>query len=109
MGDVSDNSNYDGYANAIQTIAIGATDSQGARAYYAEPGANVVVCAPSSGAAPALGITTVDRTGSNGYNTVSTANGGDYTNDFGGTSSATPNGRRGGGPDAGKELRARLA
>ncbi len=89
-GDVNDNSNYDGYANAIQTIAIGATDSAGNRAYYAEPGANVVVCAPSSGASPALGITTVDRTGSNGYNTASSASGGDYTNDFGGTSSATP-------------------
>jgi len=50
----------------------------------------VVVCAPSSGASPALGITTVDRTGSNGYNTASSANGGDYANDFGGTSSATP-------------------
>ncbi|MCP5546575.1 MAG: proprotein convertase P-domain-containing protein [Akkermansiaceae bacterium] len=47
----------------------------------------MVVCAPSNGV---LGITTVDRTGSNGYNTASSANGGDYTNDFGGTSSATP-------------------
>jgi subtilisin-like proprotein convertase family protein len=89
-GHVNDNSNYDGYANAIQTIAIGATDSAGNRAYYSEPGANVVVCAPSSGTSPALGITTVDRTGSNGYNTASSASGGDYTNDFGGTSSATP-------------------
>lgn len=86
-GDVGDNSNYDGYANSIHTISIGATDSLGARAYYSEPGSNVVVCAPSSGE---LGITTVDRTGSNGYNTATSANGGDYTNDFGGTSSATP-------------------
>lgn len=86
-GDVGDNSNYDGYANSIHTISIGATDSLGDRAYYAEPGSNVVVCAPSSGD---LGITTVDRTGANGYNTASSASGGDYTNDFGGTSSATP-------------------
>ena len=89
-GDANDNSNYDGYANSIETIAIGATDSAGNRAYYSEPGANVVVCAPSSGAAPALGITTVDRTGSNGYNTAASASGGDYADDFGGTSSATP-------------------
>ena len=86
-GNVGDNSNYDGYANSIHTISIGATDSLGARAYYSEPGSNVVVCAPSSGE---LGITTVDRTGSNGYNTATSANGGDYTNDFGGTSSSTP-------------------
>jgi subtilisin-like proprotein convertase family protein len=86
-GDVGDNSNYDGYANSIYTIAIGALDSSGSRSYYSEPGSNVVVCAPSDGV---LGITTVDRTGSNGYNTNSSASGGDYANDFGGTSSATP-------------------
>jgi subtilisin-like proprotein convertase family protein len=89
-GDVGDDSNYDGYANSIHTIAIGATDSLGRRAYYSEPGANLVVCAPSSGNGSALGITTADRTGSNGYNTASSASGGDYTDDFGGTSSATP-------------------
>lgn len=89
-GNAGDNSNYDGYANLPETIAIGASDSQGNRAYYSEPGANLIVCAPSSGSSPALGITTVDRTGSNGYNTSSTANGGDYCDDFGGTSSATP-------------------
>lgn len=87
-GDASDNSNYDGYANSIFTIAAGAADSSGARAYYSEPGANLVVCAPSSGAA--LGITTTDRAGSSGYNTASSASGGDYTDDFGGTSSAAP-------------------
>ena len=87
-GDVNDNSNYDGYANSIYTIAIGATDSTGARSWYSEPGANLVVCAPSSG--DVLGITTVDRTGTAGYNTATTANGGDYANDFGGTSSACP-------------------
>lgn len=89
-GDVGDNSNYDGYANSIYTIAIGATDSAGNRAYYSEPGSNLIVCAPSSGAAGTLGITTTDRTGSLGYNTASSASGGDYANDFGGTSSATP-------------------
>lgn len=85
-----DNSNYDGYANSIHVIAIGAFDSQARVSYYSEPGANLICVAPSSGTSPALGITTVDRTGSAGYNTSSTAAGGDYTSTFGGTSSATP-------------------
>jgi len=85
-----DNSNYDGYANSIHVIAVGAFDSQAHVSYYSEPGANLVCVVPSSGASPALGITTVDRTGSAGYNTVSTASGGDYTSTFGGTSSASP-------------------
>ncbi|MES2921402.1 MAG: S8 family serine peptidase [Verrucomicrobiota bacterium] len=89
-GNVGDDSNYDGYANSIYTISIGATDSAGHRAYYSEPGSNVVVCAPSSGASGTLGITTVDRTANKGYNTQPSANGGDYTSTFGGTSSATP-------------------
>lgn len=83
-----DNSNYDGYANNIHTIPIAASDSQGGQSYYSEPGANLVVAAPSSG--DVLGITTVDRTGIDGYNNVTTSSGGDYTDDFGGTSSATP-------------------
>jgi hypothetical protein len=69
-GNVGDNSNYDGYANSIHTIAIGASDSAGHRSAYSEPGANLVVCAPSSGV---TGITTTDRTGSSGYNGSSSA------------------------------------
>ena len=83
----NDNSNYDGYANQIHTIAVGAVDSAGNRSFYSEPGANLVITAPSDGGA--LGITTVDLTGANGYNNSAGA-AGDYTNDFGGTSSATP-------------------
>lgn len=83
-GDNQDNSNYDSYANSIYTIAIGATDSKGNRAYYSEPGANVVVCTPSLGNSGTLGIVTTDRTGANGYAA------GDYANDFSGTSAATP-------------------
>lgn len=88
--DANDNSNYDGYANSIYTIAVGAFDSQSRQAWYSEPGANLVITSPSSGDAPALGKTTTDRTGSVGYNTATSANGGDYADDFGGTSSATP-------------------
>lgn len=82
-----DDSNFDGWANSIYTIAVGAADIRGQQAWYSEPGANLVVCAPSSGdnnAAAEVGITTTDRTGSVGYSTT------DYANDFGGTSSATP-------------------
>ena len=89
-GDVSDNSNYDGYANSIHTIAIGATDSLGRHATYSEAGANLVVCAPSDGSGNALDITTTDLSGTLGRNVSSSANGGNYANDFGGTSSAAP-------------------
>ena len=92
-GLLSDNSNYDGYANSIYTVAIGAFDSRSRRADYSEPGANVVVVAPSSGASPALEITTVDRSGGVGYNdglTSAENPNADYTDTFGGTSSATP-------------------
>ncbi len=85
-----DNSNYDGFANLPETIAVGAIDSLGRRAAYSEPGANLVVCAPSSGDSPALKITTTDRTSGDGYNATTSANGGDYTSTFTGTSAAAP-------------------
>ncbi len=94
--DVDDNSNYDGYANSIHTIAIGAMDIRGEQSWYSESGANLVVCAPSSGdnfSANDIGIWTVDRTGADGYNDGSTSGeptDANYTATFGGTSSATP-------------------
>ncbi|MGC1481186.1 MAG: S8 family serine peptidase, partial [Chthoniobacterales bacterium] len=83
----SDNSNNDGYANSIHTIAVGASTNRDAQAPYGEPGANLVVVAPSSGGT--LDITTVDRSGSAGYNSAS-GSAGNYATDFGGTSSSTP-------------------
>jgi kexin len=77
-GDVDDNSNYDGYANSIHTLAIGAVNDDGVRSAYSEPGASVLVCAPSS-----------DTTGDHRDITTTTTNGG-YTHQFGGTSAATP-------------------
>lgn len=77
-GDVNDNSNYDGYANSIYAIAIGAMNDTGVRSDYSEPGANVVVVAPSD-----------DSTGNHQGITTTTTNGG-YEHAFGGTSSATP-------------------
>jgi subtilisin-like proprotein convertase family protein len=77
-GDVGDNSNYDGYANSIYTIAIGALNDNGGRSNYSEPGANLIVSAPSN-----------DNTGVHRGITTTTTNGG-YRHSFGGTSSATP-------------------
>jgi subtilisin-like proprotein convertase family protein len=93
--DANDNSNYDGYANSRFTIAVTAVDNRGKQSWYAEPGANILVAAPSSGDSSGtdVGIVTVDRTGNLGYNTSTTTGNlsdRDYTNDFGGTSSATP-------------------
>jgi len=84
----NDNVNYDGYANSRFTIAVTAIDNQGGQPFYAEPGAAILVAAPSNGGT--LGITTTDLVGTAGYNTVASGSGGDYTNTFGGTSSATP-------------------
>lgn len=81
-GGDNDNSNYDGYANSRYTLAFTASTNQGTRAYYAEKGANILANVPSSGGT--LGITTTDRSGSDGYNS------GNYTDQFGGTSSASP-------------------
>ena len=77
-----DDSNYDGYANLRYTIAVTAVSHNGDQSYYAEPGANILVASPSNG--DNEGITTTDIEGSGGY----TNN--DYTDNFGGTSSATP-------------------
>jgi len=88
-----DNSNYDGYANSIYTVAVGALDSKGRQSSYSESGANLVICAPSDGSTDVPGKITTDRTGADGYNNGSDPNNladPNYTNDFGGTSSATP-------------------
>jgi subtilisin-like proprotein convertase family protein len=89
--DSDDNSNYDGYANAPETIAVGAITNEGEQAYYSESGANIVVVAPSSGGT--LDICTTDREGRDGYNDGNFSfdlDDSDYTETFGGTSSACP-------------------
>jgi len=84
--DVDDNVNYDEYASSRYTIAVSATGPDGTYSWYSEPGASILVNAPSSNG---IGITTVDLIGSNGYNST-VGSDGDYTNQFGGTSSACP-------------------
>jgi len=87
-----DNSNYDGYANSIYTIAVAAMDSDGLQSWYSESGANLIVAAPSSGGP--LGVMTTDNKGRYGYNPGfdknDFASSGDVTKTFGGTSSACP-------------------
>lgn len=78
----NDNVNYDQFASSIYTIAVGAHGNDGLVSWYSEPGASMLVTAPSDGGT--LEITTTDLTGSDGYNNTN------YTNDFGGTSSACP-------------------
>ncbi|MFM9159887.1 MAG: S8 family serine peptidase, partial [Dolichospermum sp.] len=82
-----DNSNYDGYANSRYVIAVAAhrNNSNGVFSGYSEPGANLLVTAPSNGGT--LGVVTTDLMGADGYNGLTDQN---YTNAFGGTSSATP-------------------
>jgi len=89
-----DDSNYDGWANSPMVIAVSAINDKGRASYYSEPGSNILVCAPSNGGKES--ITTTDRSGALGYNedggTVENPDFNDtnYTNSFGGTSSATP-------------------
>jgi len=87
----------DGYAAYPSVIAIAACSDRGKRSVYSDKG-NALWCAfPSSDFTdPELtpGIWTTDRSGGSGYNPgAPNTNGdvaGDYTQDFGGTSSACP-------------------
>jgi len=72
---VADDSNYDGYANTPGVIAACGVDENDRKPWYAEPGANILVCGASGGSG--RGITTTDV--QNGY-----------TSSFGGTSASTP-------------------
>lgn len=77
-----ENSNYDGYNSLPWTLSVGAIGDDNRVASYSEPGANLLVVAPSRG--QGVGIYTTDNTGSDGYGP------GDYYGDFSGTSAATP-------------------
>ena len=75
-------SNYDNFANHRQVIAVGAVDHNGMVTHYSNPGANLLVVAPS--ATFGVGLTTTDISGAAGNNS------GDYLSSFGGTSAAAP-------------------
>ncbi len=84
----NDNINYDGYANSRFTIAVGAVGHRGRQSDYSEPGAAMLITAPSdtlpAEGGPVIGITTTDLMGSSGDSAD------DCTDDFGGTSAAAP-------------------
>jgi len=65
-----DNVNYDRYANSRHTIAVGAVGADGLQSPYSEPGAPLLVVAPSSN--DNLGITTTDIFDVLGYSTTAT-------------------------------------
>jgi subtilisin family serine protease/subtilisin-like proprotein convertase family protein len=86
----------DGYASFEKVIAVAACNDTGKKALYSDFG-NAVWCAfPSNHGAPSLtpGIWTTDRSGTSGYNPGGGLTRGDaagnFTNSFGGTSSACP-------------------
>ena len=91
-----ENANYDGFANSVRVIAVGALNDQGLAATYSEPGACVTVVAPSRGSSLTCsgrpGITTTDLLGYDGRNPGGACEpwDRDYTSTFGGTSAATP-------------------
>lgn len=77
-----DNTNTSNFTSSRFVNAIAAITDAGQIASYSNPGASLLVAAPSNGGT--RGITTTDYTGSAGYSA------GDYTSTFGGTSAATP-------------------
>ncbi len=77
----SDNSG-NGYTSYAGTVSVTASDDSDKRSYYSSYGQSTNFCAPSNGGKN--GISTTDRLGSKGYDNS------DYTNAFGGTSSACP-------------------
>jgi subtilisin family serine protease len=94
-GNGNESADNDGYASHPKVIAVAACNDSGKRSAYSDFGQAVWCAFPSSDGVPAKtpGIFTTDRTGSPGYNEGLTSLGdadGDYTNDFGGTSSACP-------------------
>lgn len=93
-GNGNEDCRYDGYASYHKVMAVTACNDSGRRSVYSDYGDNVWCSFPSSdlGYPPfnhpdplTTGIYTTDRLGKAGYNPN-----GDYTDDFGGTSSSCP-------------------
>jgi subtilisin-like proprotein convertase family protein len=86
----------DGYASYGKVIAVAACNDQSKRSAYSDTGAAIWCAFPSNEPIePRLtpGIWTTDNSGTSGYNPGQAGKGdasGNYTNSFGGTSSAAP-------------------
>lgn len=101
-GNGNEDVSFDGYASAPQVVAVAACNDRGKRSVYSDFGAAVWCSFPSNdfGHPPfshpeplTPGIWTTDRRGPAGYNPGNSQFGdaaGNFTNSFGGTSSACP-------------------
>ena len=86
-GDIFDRVDYDGYANSMYTIAVGAIDDSGRRSGFSEEGASLVVTAPSSGGSQGIVTTEFGTDFDDDGNLIRTS---EYTYIFGGTSASAP-------------------
>jgi subtilisin family serine protease len=94
-GNGNESVDNDGYASYRNVIAVAACSDQGTHSWYSDFGRAVWCAFPSNDgdASVTPGIWTTDRPGTTGYNPGDERRGdaaGDYTNSFGGTSSACP-------------------
>lgn len=94
-GNGNESVDNDGYAGYEKVIAVAACNDSSKRSAYSDRGKAIWCSFPSNDGEPSLtpGIWTTDRTGHAGYNPGSASQGdsnGNYTNSFGGTSSAAP-------------------
>ena len=104
-GNEGGDANWKRFQATDDAIIVSATGEDGQLAYYSNIGGNITVTAPSSDGASDAGITTTDRTGADGYDNSN------YTDNFGGTSSAAPlvAGIMAMGAEANPEMNTRLA
>ncbi|MEI8157942.1 MAG: S8 family serine peptidase [Burkholderiales bacterium] len=91
----NDRSDYDGQANYQGVLAIGSLNDQGQKSSYSESGSNLLVMAFGGEFCSTHTTTTVDITGTPGYNDGTTkpddyAGQPNYTRCMNGTSAATP-------------------
>ncbi|MEQ8764623.1 MAG: S8 family serine peptidase [Planctomycetota bacterium] len=93
-GNGNESVDNDGYAAYEKVMAVAACSDRSKKSVYSDHGAALWCAFPSSDFGNPLtpGIWTVDRRGSDGYNPSSSGGdaAGDYTDSFGGTSSACP-------------------
>jgi subtilisin family serine protease len=94
-GNGNESVDIDGYASYCKVIAVAACNDSGKHSAYSDKGKAVWCAFPSNHGYPSLtpGIWTTDLSGKAGYNDGHVEKGdaaGNYTNDFGGTSSAAP-------------------
>ncbi|XP_071510432.1 proprotein convertase subtilisin/kexin type 7-like [Diadema antillarum] len=74
-GKNGDNCNYDGYANSMYTVTIGAVDEKGQMPFYAEECASLFAVTFSSGSRPQRNIVTTDWTLGSGTGCTTTHTG----------------------------------